>query len=568
MLRQPICVLLAHVDHGKTSLLDSIRKTSVASSEAGGITQSIGAFSVDLDIIKKICGDLLDNLKVKLNLPGLLFIDTPGHAAFTNLRKRGGSLADIAILVVDINEGFKPQTLESLEILKKEKTPFIVALNKIDLITGWSNKDKVLIKNIESQSERIKEIFNERFYKVLAQLNEAGFNADRFDKIEDFTKQVAMIPTSAKTGEGIPELLMMITGLAQRFLEGCLECNVEGSGKGTVLEVKEEKGLGKSINAVIYDGNIKVGDELVVGTLSGPLVTKVKGLFEMERNKLKPVNEVYAASGVKICASNVEGVISGMPLMVARENLEEIKEEIKKEIKSTTLEIDEEGIVIKADSLGSLEGLVNILKEKGYNVKRASIGEITRKDIAEANSGEKLNKVILGFNISPVKSDEVKVICDNVIYNLVDTFEDWREKKKKELEAENLKDVTFPCKLKVLRGCIFRQSNPAIVGVEILGGRLKTGFGIMKEKKITEVKGIQDKGENISEAKKGMQVAISLPGVTCGRQIKENDILYTSISEDEYRKLKNLKKYLSEEEVEILKEIAEIKRKDNPVWGV
>ena len=142
-------VVLGHVDSGKTSILDKIRGTGVQGREAGGITQAIGASIIPIETIKKICGKLLDSLNIKLTLPGLLFIDTPGHAAFVNLRKRGGNLADIAILVININEGLMPQTIESINILKQYKTPFIIAVNKIDLVNGWrSQKEKSLLKSI------------------------------------------------------------------------------------------------------------------------------------------------------------------------------------------------------------------------------------------------------------------------------------------------------------------------------------------------------------------------------------------------------------------------------------
>jgi translation initiation factor 5B len=161
-IRQPIVSVLGHVDHGKTSLLDYIRGSTVAAREAGAITQHIGATEVPINAIYNVCGELLKGKK--FTLPGLLFIDTPGHHAFTTLRIRGGSLADIAILIVDINEGFKPQTYESLRILKQYKTPFIVVANKIDAISGWQKTDGIAKNRINNQRVNVKNIFEEKIY--------------------------------------------------------------------------------------------------------------------------------------------------------------------------------------------------------------------------------------------------------------------------------------------------------------------------------------------------------------------------------------------------------------------
>ena len=582
-IRSPICTVMGHVDHGKSSILDKIRGSAIVKSEAGAITQAIGASIIPLETIKNICGKLLDSLKMDFNIPGLLFIDTPGHAAFTNLRKRGGNLADIAILVVDINEGLKPQTLESIEILKQYKTPFIIALNKIDLIQGWQTKDTPVLQTISQQSENIQKILETKLYELVGKLAELGLNAERFDRVQDYTKQIAMVPCSAETGEGIQELLMVLTGLAQRFLEKCLECNIQSQAKGTVLEVKEEKGLGKTIDVIIYDGQLKVGDSIVIAGLSQPIVTKVKALFEPvplaemrdKHSNFKSVKEIVAATGVKISANEIDDVVSGMPLRSAtKENLEQVKEDIQKEVEEVLIETDEDGIVIKADSLGSLEALIKLLRDKDVPIRRASIGNITKKDLAEAEANyekDPLKAIILAFNITSCPINEtVKIIYNDVIYKIIEDYDKWIKETEDEMQKGDIEKLVRPCKMKVLQGYIFRQSNPAIVGVEVLSGTLKVGMPLMNSegKQITEVKQIQADKETVDEAEKGKQVAVSMPEVTVGRQINENFTLYSAIPEEDFRKLKDLKKLLTPEEIETIKEIAEIKRRDHVVWGV
>ena len=573
MIRQPIVVLCGHVDHGKSSILEKIKGISITKHEEGGITQTIKSYNVPLQNIRNTCGKLLDSLKFKITLPGLLFLDTPGHAAFGNLRKRGGSLADIAILVIDINEGIKPQTIESIEILRDSKTPFVIALNKIDKINGWQiQQNKFLLPNIDSQSASAKKILDDKLYGIVGDLYE-NFTivAERFDRIDDFTKAVAIIPLSAKTLEGLPELLMVITGLAQRFLEKSLDVSEKGIAKATVLEITEQKGLGTVLDLVVYDGMLKKGDKILIGTMKDFIETKVKGLFVPGKNKLESVNEVHAAASVILSAQDVTGVIAGMPLRSVDKDIEKSKKEILDEIKQITFEIDNEGIVIKADTIGSLEALINILKEKSFTIKRASLGNITKKDIVEADAElEQTNKIVLGFNVGCVdKSPSVKVIVDPVIYRLVENFEKWRTEEARRIEEEKLENLTRPCKFKFLPGFIFRQSNPAVVGVEIILGTLKRGTHFFKDAKtLGEVKDIQKDGASINAAKKGDEVALSLPGITVGRQIKEGDVLYSSVSEMEFRQFKELKKYLNEDEILVLKEIAAIKRKEKPVWGI
>jgi translation initiation factor 5B len=573
MIRQPICVLLAHVDHGKTSILDKIRESSVAAKESGGITQAISAYQISLDKIKEIGGELINKVGVDLTIPGLLFIDSPGHEAFTTLRKRGGSIADIAIVVIDINDGEKPQTREVIEILKNSKTPFVIAVNKIDMLTGWrSNPDLPIIKNIAEQSDTVGLHFERKLYEIVAAISAHGINSDRFDRVDDYTKKVAMIPISAKTGEGFPELLMILSGLAQKYLEESLKINVEGQAKGTILEVCEEKGVGKVLDAIIYDGTVKVNDTILIGVCEGePIKTKVKCLFNLDKGKVVEEKEVHAAAAVKISASELDEVIPGMPIRVCNKDEEKIREELKSEIEEVEIETDNEGIIVKADTLGSLEALTALLRAKDVKIKKAKVGAINKQDIAEANSElNDLNKVIVGFNVKVLEQNkEVKIITNDIIYKIIDDVTDWIENFGRVLEEKDLEGLIKPFKIEVMKNHIFRISNPAVVGVDILAGTVRSNTPVTKDgRKFCELKEIQDSGKNIGEAKVGKEVAVSFPGVMCGRQLKEGDILYSNIPESDFRKLKKLKKYLKDDEIQALKEIAELKRKDNPTWGI
>ncbi|MBD3249806.1 translation initiation factor IF-2 [Candidatus Woesearchaeota archaeon] len=590
-LRSPICTIEGHVDHGKTSILDQIRGTSVAKAEAGAITQAIGASIIPLETIQSVSGELLKTLNMDITVPGLLFIDTPGHAAFTSLRKRGGNLADIAIVVIDINEGIMPQTQEAIEILKTYKTPFVIALNKIDRIKGWKESEEFLMQKINSQEPQVQKLIEEKLYEIVGVLHELGFEAERFDRVDDYTKQIALVPTSAETGAGIPELLMVMTGLAQRYLESRLECDKSAPAKGIILEVKEEKGLGKSLDVIIHDGCLNINDTIVIGALGEPIVTKVKSLFQPQplsemrdkKAKFSSVKEVTAATGVKISAKDIETAIAGMPVhsVKGEKNIEHAKEQVKKEVEEVLIETESEGVIVKADTLGSLEAVDNLLKEKEIPIKRATIGNISKKDISEAESMYESNPflaAVLGFNVSVnsavqpiVKASRAKVITRDIIYKLIEDFEEWQEEEKKKQEKRKLEALARPCRLKMMgKGYIFRQNNPAVFGVEVLEGTLKTGINLMKQdgSRLEPVKSIQAEQESVEKAGKKEQVAISVPGITIGRQLGEEETLLSDIPEQDFRKLKEVKEHLSQEEKNLLKEIAEIKRKENPVWGI
>lgn len=580
-IRQPIVSVLGHVDHGKTSLLDFIRGTTVVSREAGAITQHIGATEVPIDAIYNVCGDLLKGKK--FTLPGLLFIDTPGHHAFTTLRVRGGSLADLAVLVVDINEGFKPQTYESIKILKQYKTPFVIAANKIDAISGWQTSKNVAKNRIEKQRSNVKTMFEEKIYEMIGTISENKMNADLYFNISDFRKTIGIIPISAKTGEGIPELLMILVGLAQRFLEDQLHIE-SGPGKGSVLEVKEEVGLGTTIDAIIYNGTIKTDDKIVIGTNNEPVVTRIKALLKPKpldeirdpRERFDNVSEVHAACGIKISSPNLENVIPGAPIRVAKDNLEEIIKEIKNQTK-IDFELDDQGIIIKADTIGSLEALIKESREKDIKIRKAEIGNVSKRDIIEADATlDPLNKLIFAFNVKilpeakeGLANSSVTIFNEDVIYTIMENYDEWVDKKKAEIERDRRKDYVHPGMIKFLPQYVFRVSHPAVIGIRVLGGRIKTGLRLMKEdgKVIGSIKGMQSENKPIEEAIQGQEVAISIEGVTVGRQIKGEDILFTDLPASDAKKLKDMD-ILNPDEKDVLNKIFDIKRKTDRFWGM
>lgn len=580
-IRQPIVTICGHVDHGKTSILDFFRKTSLQEAEAGGITQKISFTFYPREQIEKRFPIISAN-KIKLEIPGFLFIDTPGHAAFTNLRKRGGSLADMAILVVDINEGIKPQTAEVIQILKFNKTPFIIALNKIDNISGFrtnKNSEISLQKNIETQPTNIKSIFDEKYMTIAGALSSYGFDADLFYNIQDFTKKIALVPCSARTGEGMNELMMMLCGLSQKYLTEKLKLGEEA--KGVILEVKKEKSNDYA-EAVLYDGELKKNDEIAVANFEGnPIITRVRVIEEIEplSTKFKMKEKVQASTGIRMQFSERLEILPGMPFLAYKNNQEKVRELFKKEL-TENIKTEKKGIIAKADSLGSLEALLVLLRQANVPVLKAGIGEINKTDFSNAKANleiDELDAIILGFNVSVnedakellAENKSIKVLTDEVVYKLIENVSNFRIEKKKEIEKAKLMELATLCKLRILHQYVFRNSNPAVFGVKVEAGKLTptTNFMNQDDADVGRIKNIQSEKESVSEATEGMEVAISIPGVNFERELKDKEFLYSNIGEKQFRAFKKNKDILSGSEMKILSEIADIKRKKKEEWG-
>ena len=580
-IRQPVVSVLGHVDHGKTKLLDRIRGTAVGDREAGAITQHIGATEVPIGRIYEMCGSIIGSKK--FTVPGLLFIDTPGHQAFTSLRARGGSLADLAVLVIDIREGLMPQTIESIHILRQYKTPFVIALNKVDTIEGWnSTADRPFVLSEKDQQAHTKEVFEQHMYEIISQLSSNGVFADRYDRIDDFTKAVALIPISAKTGEGVPDLMIMLIGLAQRFLETRLT-KEEGPGKGTVLEVKEVKGLGQTLDMILYSGTLKTGATVAIGTRGAPLVTRIKAILKPKpldeirdpRDRFDNVKELHAAAGVKIAVQDATGVIAGAPIRVVKNAKDPSIQEITEET-SIKIETEEKGITIKADAIGSLEALAYEAKAAGIPIRKYGIGEITRRDVLESSYGNDTHHVILGFNVSTSKDAEaeiathsIKVMTNNIVYALIDDYKLWLDESTRQNESDKRVEFAFPAKITILPDHIFRVNKPAVVGVRVLAGRIRVGENLIDRegKDCGTIKSVRDDDGNVlKEGVQGDEVSVAIEGVTVGRQINENDVLYVDMIESGYKEVQKVE--LTDDEKLALSDTVAIKRRTEPFWGM
>jgi len=587
-LRTPIVAVLGHVDHGKTSLLDEIRGSAISEGESGAITQHIGSTAVPLDVISDIAGDLVD--PDDFDLPGLLFIDTPGHHSFSTLRSRGGALADIAVLVVDVNDGFQPQTHEAIDILKRTATPFIVAANKIDTVPGWNpTSDRPAKAAIESQSDRVESDLNERLYEIIGQLSDEAFSADMYWRVTDFQANVGVVPASAETGEGVPDLLTVLMGLSQRYMKDQMAVDVGGPGVGTVLEVTETQGFGTTVDAVVYDGTISADDEIVVGGRPEPIVTEVRALLQPKPlseirtdEAFERVDSVAAAEGVKIAAPDLDDAMAGAPVRVVRDrDVDTAVREVEAELAEVEVSTEEQGISIKADTLGSLEALASTLEENEIPVMHAEVGDVASRDVRMASTAENpQHQAVLAFNVDVLDDanaladqEEVTLFEHEVIYRLIENYEDHVEAIEQAQQEQIMENITRPARFELLPDHTFRQSGPAVVGVEIRGGLLRRNSRIVRfengeTERVGQLKSIQDEGDDVDEARTGERVAVSIDGPTVGRQIKEGDELWVEIPEKHAKILEQeLTEELTADEREVLSVYLDRRRERDPFWG-
>ena len=587
-LRTPIVAVLGHVDHGKTSLLDRIRGSAVAEGESGAITQHIGATAVPLSVISEIAGDLVD--PEDFDLPGLLFIDTPGHHSFSTLRSRGGALADIAILVVDVNDGFQPQTLEAVDILSRTQTPFVVAANKIDTVAGWNPTPEAPSQvTIDAQADRVQDYLDENLYELIGDLSDNGFSADMYWRVQDFGNNVGVVPVSAETGEGIPDLLTVLMGLSQRYMRDEMAVDAGGPAAGTVLEVTDTQGFGTTVDAIVYDGTIREDDRIVVGGVEEPIVTDVRALLRPRplseirtEREFETVPEVAAADGIKVAAPDLDDAMAGAPVRAVRDRpVEDVVAEVQAELAGIEVTTEEEGVVVKADTLGSLEALASTLEGAEIPVVRAEVGAVAPRDVRVAETAnEPTNEAVLAFGVEVLddardlaEQEGVEVFDHDVIYRLVEEYEEHVEAIERAQQDQILENITRPARFEVLDDHVFRQSDPAVVGVEVRGGTLRRNTRVAlfegdEPDRVGILQSIQDEGEDVDELRTGERAAVSIDGPTVGRDFDGGDVLWTEIPEKHAKILEQeLTEDISADEREVLSMYLEKRRDRDPFWG-
>jgi len=591
-LRSPICCVLGHVDTGKTKLLDKIRKTNVQLGEAGGITQQIGATFFPMDKLRELTSRIKASASLKVKVPGLLIIDTPGHESFSNLRSRGSSLCDIAVLVQDITAGkMEKQTIESLEMLKKRKTPFVIALNKVDRLYGWKACPNTPIQEaLKKQDKTVVQEYEEKIKDVITIFAERGMNVVPYYKNKDHKKFVNVIPTSAISGEGIPDMLMLLVQLtqnlmAQRLLSlERLQC--------TVLEVKMVEGLGYTIDVILVNGELHEGDQIVVCGFDGPIVTNIRALLTPDAMKEIRVKGHYvhhksikASQGVKISAPHLEQAVAGSTLMVCGpdDDIDEMKREVMKDLDAlrNRFQVQKVGVFVQASTLGSLEALLEFLNSCKIPVAGINVGPISKKHVTAASVMLEKHKeyaVMLAFDVKLGKDVQdhaedlgVRIFTAEIIYHLFDQFTDYIDKFNKNKQEQAAPQAVFPCRLKIAGAqYVFNKTNPIVLGVDILEGTLRMGTPLCVPSQnfvyLGKVTGIERDHKSVTEAKTASQVAvkIEMPTVDAqhkvfGRHFDLPDEIVSQISRESIDVIKaHFADQVTQEDVKLLKKLKSV----------
>ncbi|XP_063322498.1 eukaryotic translation initiation factor 5B isoform X1 [Pelmatolapia mariae] len=568
-LRAPVVCVLGHVDTGKTKILDKLRHTHVQDGEAGGITQQIGATNVPKETIEEQTKMAKNFNKESIKIPGMLIIDTPGHESFSNLRNRGSSLCDIAILVVDIMHGLEPQTLESINLLKEKKCPFIVALNKIDRLYDWKKSPETdVVATLKKQKKNTKDEFDERAKAIIVEFAQQGLNAALFYENKDPRTFVSLVPTSAHSGDGMGNLIALLVELTQtmlaRRLAHCDELRAQ------VMEVKALPGMGTTIDVILINGRLREGETIIVPGVEGPIVTQIRGLLlppplkELRvKNQYEKHKEVSTSQGVKILGKDLEKTLAGLPLLVAHKDDEipVLRDELVRELKQTlsSIKLEEKGVYVQASTLGSLEALLEFLRTSKVPYAGINIGPVHKKDVMKASTmleHDPQYAVILAFDVKVERESQemadslgVRIFSAEIIYHLFDAFTKYREDYKKAKQDEFRHVAVFPVKLRVLPQFIFNSRDPIVMGVTVEAGVLKQGTPLCVPSKafvdIGVVTSIEINHKPVDSAKKGQEICIKIepiPGESpkmYGRHFEATDIIVSKITRASIDALKN-----------------------------
>ncbi|EFO26683.2 elongation factor Tu GTP binding domain-containing protein [Loa loa] len=561
-LRSPVICVLGHVDTGKTKMLDTIRRTNVQDGEAGGITQQIGATQVPAAAIIERTKMVRDFIGHEMKIPGLLIIDTPGHESFSNLRSRGSSLCDYAILVVDLMHGLEQQTLESFNLLRKRQTPFVIALNKIDRLYDYeSNPRKDIYQHLKSQPLNTQLQFKELKDKVVLQFAEQGVNVVMANENRDLNEYISMVPTSAFLGDGIGNIMAHIVSDSQnRLAEKLAYCEELDC---TVMEVKSLPGLGTTIDVILVNGSLRVGDVIVLTGTDGAIITQIRELLMPQPLKELRVKNAYehyqmikGAQGIKILAKNLEKALAGLPIFVANreDELLVLKEDCEAQLSKALMAIKKkpEGVYVQASTLGSLEALLEFLRTQKIPYSNVNIGPVHKKDVQKAAAMLERKEeyaCILAFDVRVDREVEqfaategVRIFSADIIYHLEDSFLKYREELKLKRRRQNEHLAVFPCKLRILPQHIFNARNPIVIGVSVDAGQLKRGVPLCVPSKdsifIGTVSSIERNHEQVEIARTGEEVCIKIENTTgeapklYGRHFTHQDTLVSRITRE------------------------------------
>ncbi len=569
-LKAPVCCIVGHIDAGKTSLLDKLRNSNVQAKEAGGITQHIGSTFFPIENIRKNCASIKGKFEVIHKIPGILMIDTPGHSEFQSLRDVGTSICDLGILIIDIEESVQEQTKEAIKLLKEKNIPFVIAVTKLDKIYGWTTTTSSNLRGaLKEQSKDVAMILESKLEDIKYDLSKEEINAEFYFKNTKPEKVYSMIPVSSKTGEGIADILALLVYISQTWM--IKKLTFKEKVKCTIMESKYDQHLGYTIDVILSNGTLNVGDKFAVATSEGAKITTIRNILTPtpmtqlgKKTQWSYHDSVKASIGVKLIGSNLDGVYPGTHLQSIDATVSEeeavklVNEEIDKVWKSYVFESP--GVFFSAQTFGELEAGYSIFKKAGINVAGAYIGSPSNKIIdricmnLDGKENEKLPENRMYFYFGPfndvsveeyAKTKEVKLLTSEVIYNLVDFYKKEREQIIKSRQNSNTEAV-FPVQLSILKQYIFLKggNEHLLFGVKVKKGTLYKNTPIIvvgKNVILGKVTNIQFNHKDQEKGLEGQEVCIRLDNpnkLTYARHFDESDILIGNMTRESIDVLK------------------------------
>jgi|SaaInlStandDraft_7_1057024.scaffolds.fasta_scaffold05408_4 translation initiation factor 5B len=553
MLKSPICTIFGHVDAGKTSLMDVLRHTNIAEKENGGITQDIKSYFVNIDTISQLTHKITNKYKIEPKIPGILLIDTPGHKVFNKLRNFGSNLCDIAIVVIDIISGVKPQTVESIKILQEYKIPFIIVATKLDMIDGYKSYNMSSLNDefVKQDSYVLKSI-NGYIHSIKYDLEEVNIKSELYFKNKKPTKIYSIVPISNKTNSGLSDLLCLLVYISQEWMNSKM---IYDENKSDIIIMKSynDTKMGWVIDVIIKNGNIKIGEKYIILSIKGPQEIKIRNLI-IGKNRVK---EAKASNNVTIIAANCRQCYCGTQLFPITTNIIELQKEYDTLLNSYKL--NNKGILLIAPTLPMLDGLYNIFKDE--NICNVDIGNINKNSIRKnlnkfENITEKEYRCILYFGelsshqyselYNYCKSLNLYFIKEPVIYHLKETYDEYKNNVIKERQYDQIikGDAVYPCKLRIIKKHIFMKggNQHLMFGARIEEGQILKGTLLRLNKELSEkepqlgsIISMQKNNEDVEYGKQNDEICIRMDnpnGLLYNRHFDYKDILYSNITRE------------------------------------
>lgn len=556
--KEPICCILGNVDAGKTSLIDKMKSTKVQKSEAGGITQKINTVILPFNANK-------------FNVPGVILIDTPGHESFYSLRELGATLCNVVILLVDIMEGVKEQTIKSIDLVKSKRIPYVVALNKVDRVVNWESDSSVsIVKNLKKQANNTVLHFEELVRNIITQFAENGLNVELFNRNTDSRKYGSLFPLSAKTGEGIHDLMGGLIKLIATHRKA--DIIIKPTFKGILTDINIQKGIGKCLNVLVYDGYLNKQDTLVVGGMNGAYFkTITKMAVSTQPSKFQLVNDVKASTLTYITTKGdyetdyiIGSPVYTIPSTLTGKSKTDVEKVARKAIEVYLKKKDDEinknksrhGVLVYASTFGALMAITNHLDDIGVPYIDAKVKDVKSLDLQKVismNNSEdsKIYNIIIAFDVhvdlkahDMLKNNlDVSLIEDNIIYRVFEKLEETIETNKGNVSLKYKRMMSTPCILEILKGkeFIIARRDPIILGVKVMSGELvkNTILQVIRKKKIIilgRVTGIQSNNKDVEKGEVNQEVAVRIDNTEdtaklYGRDFDNTDQLISQLSE-------------------------------------